>query len=80
MWLASTTLVLAAAAMPAMAQPLRSDEGTSPRVLLTCRDVLAPGAVAKYRRFERDAARLCARRGCPNPLLAVETVAGPRSA
>ena len=42
------------------------------------RDPLTPGREAEYDAVERDAARICARLGFPNPHLALESLTGPR--
>jgi hypothetical protein len=48
-----------------------------PQILQVYRDFLKQGAESAYREIEEDAARICARLGCPNPYLAIESLGGP---
>lgn len=62
----------------ALSAPTVPTPDASMQILQIYRDPLTPGREAEYDAVERDAARLCARLGFPNPHLALESLTGPR--
>lgn len=44
------------------------------------REQIKPGKIAAYTRIEEDAARFCAKAGCPNPYFAITSITGPDEA
>ena len=49
-----------------------------PQFLLVVQERLRPGSEQAYARVESEIADVCARLGCPNPYLALESIDGPK--
>jgi hypothetical protein len=57
--------------------PLAAQDPPSP-IINVYREEVKPGRMSAYVRIEEDAARFCAKAGCPNPYLAINSITGPR--
>lgn len=49
----------------------------TPRYFVVSREYVKPGKDLPYNEIETDAARICARMGCPNAYLAINSITGP---
>ena len=73
-------MIRTAIALVAVVSPILLGQKPAPRFMYIYRDSLRHGVDAAYRAIEDEGAQICADRRCPNPYIAMESLAGVREA